>query len=73
MCAIMTVPVCRTGFAVVRKRLSRMPEEALPWRDKVSFLCRVGTSRCVTVSYANPEILRYLQPYPLSLILRALS
>lgn len=50
-----------------------MPEEALPWRRKVLLLCRVGVSRCVTMSYANLEILRYLQPYPLSLILRALS
>lgn len=50
-----------------------MPEEALLWRRKVLLLYRVGISRCVTVSYANSEILRYLQPYPLSLILRALS
>lgn len=50
-----------------------MPEEALPWRRKVLLLYRVGASRCVTMSYANLEILRYLQPYPLSLILRALS
>lgn len=50
-----------------------MPEEALPWRRKVLLLCRVGVSRCVKMSYANLEILRYLQPYPLSLILRALS
>lgn len=50
-----------------------MPEEALLWRRKVLLLYCVGASRCVTASYVNLEILRYLQPYPLSLILRALS
>lgn len=50
-----------------------MPEEALPWRRKVLLLYCVGASRCVTAFYVNLEILRYLQPYPLSLILRALS
>ena len=61
------------GYLLNITKLSRMPEEALPWRRKVSFLCRIGVSRCVTMSYANLEILRYLQPYPLSQNLRALS
>mgnify|MGYP007041216758 CR=1 FL=1 len=50
-----------------------MPEEALPWRRKVLLLYCVGASCCVIVFYVNREILRYLQPYPLSQNLRALS
>ena len=57
----MRFPHIRKGYAVVRKRLFRIPEKALPRGGKNQMARQKGLTRCMTKGYKNSPKLAYLR------------